>query len=120
VLPRGNQNALTELAPEISLHLISCFALTWRLRRRRRPASLYGRTVHDMNWNGLLASVVAAARPRGGAISDVDKNAPKAHHTAKTSQLGRKVNVCLRSTAGGAFFPRRLGARRRQPPMPAK
>jgi len=62
VLPRGNQNALTELAPEISLHLISCFALTWRLRRRRRPAGLYGRTVHDMNWNGLLASVVAAAR----------------------------------------------------------
>ena len=34
---RLNQNAWTELAAEASRHPISCCALKWRLRRRRRP-----------------------------------------------------------------------------------
>jgi hypothetical protein len=33
-LLRGNENAWTELAAEVSLQPISCFAVKWRLRSR--------------------------------------------------------------------------------------
>jgi len=64
------------------------------------------------------APVVTTARPRGGAISEGDKNAAKAPHMATVSPLAGKINVSHRSAAGDAFFPRRLGARQSSPPVP--
>ena len=37
---------------------------------------------------------------------------------ATVVQMAMKVNECLRSAAGDAFFPRRLGARQSSPPVP--
>ena len=51
---------------------------------------------------------MTAARPSRRRDRQRGKNVPKAHHTATATPLAGKVNVCLRSAARGAFFPRRL------------
>ena len=111
------QNARTELAAEYSLHLISCCALRWRWRRRRRP----GGPAWQFSPNDLRrASVVTTALPSRRRDQQRGKNVPQAHHAATAPPLAGKVNVCLQSTAGGVFFPRRLAGTPELPPVPAE
>jgi hypothetical protein len=134
VVTRDNSNAGTELAAKDSLHPISCFALRVGPRKRTDRPALVCR-VHGTRpgagaagpaglrgsaRRGPWAPVVTTAGPRGGAINEGDKNAAQAPHTATVSPQAGKVNVCHRSAAGDAFFPRRLGARQSSPPVPAR
>jgi len=111
------QNARTELAAEYSLHLISCCALRWRWRRRRRP----GGPAWQFSPNDLRrASVVTTALPSRRRDQQRGKNVPLAHHAATAPPFAGKVNVCLQSTAGGAFFPRRLAGAPESLPVPSQ
>src|SRR5215510_15528273 len=48
-----------------------------------------------------------AVSPKGGAMIEDTKNAPKGAHTATSFQQAGKINVGFRDGSGGAFFPRR-------------
>jgi len=107
---RRNQNAEAELAAEGSLHPISCCAVQWRLRRRRRlgrPAWLATGIGGD---DGTSLELARSAK--------WVKTATEARHATTALLSAGKVNVCLRSAAGDAFFPRQLGACQSSPPVP--
>jgi len=54
----SNENAVTELAAELSLHPISSFAVQWRWRRRLQPGTPNGQRspadAHDRTGDRLV------------------------------------------------------------------
>jgi len=85
---RLNQNARTELAAEASLHPISCCALKWRLRRRRRPGRHAFISLNPCGIGGDDGASLEPARSakwkkRGGGSSQGDGGA--------ISQKGKRV-----------------------------